>query len=121
MQIRRVVTGHDEHGKAVFASDEQVDGYEPAMLDPLLLKPETSLAAFVGVSTSAFLGIVMLSAALIGWLRTEASAIERASLLVGAILLIFPGLLTDLAGLGLGAMVFALQTWRLRRLAPAVK
>jgi mannose-6-phosphate isomerase-like protein (cupin superfamily) len=33
MQIRRVVTGHDRLGKAVFASDEQVEGYHP-MLNP---------------------------------------------------------------------------------------
>jgi mannose-6-phosphate isomerase-like protein (cupin superfamily) len=33
MQIRRVVTGHDSLGKAVFASDELVDGYHP-MLNP---------------------------------------------------------------------------------------
>lgn len=32
MRIRRVVTGHDEHGRAVVASDEQVAGYEPALL-----------------------------------------------------------------------------------------
>ncbi len=33
MQIRRVATGHDRLGKAVFASDELVDGYRP-MLNP---------------------------------------------------------------------------------------
>ena len=31
MQIRRVVTGHDADGRAVFASDELVDGYHPAL------------------------------------------------------------------------------------------
>ena len=31
MQIRRVVTGHDSVGKAVFASDELVDGYHPVL------------------------------------------------------------------------------------------
>ena len=29
MKVRRVVTGHDAHGKAVFASDEQVAPYSP--------------------------------------------------------------------------------------------
>jgi mannose-6-phosphate isomerase-like protein (cupin superfamily) len=32
MQIRRVVTGHDREGRAVVASDELVDGFEPALL-----------------------------------------------------------------------------------------
>ena len=31
MQVRRVVTGHDENGKAVVASDTEVDGLRPAM------------------------------------------------------------------------------------------
>jgi hypothetical protein len=31
MQIRRVVTGHDSTGKAVFASDQLVDGYHPTL------------------------------------------------------------------------------------------
>jgi mannose-6-phosphate isomerase-like protein (cupin superfamily) len=32
MQIRRVVTGHDGAGKAVFASDEMVDGIHPSLM-----------------------------------------------------------------------------------------
>ena len=32
MQIRRVVTGHDGEGKAVFARDELVDGFEPTLM-----------------------------------------------------------------------------------------
>ena len=31
MQVRRVVTGHDANGKAVVASDTEVDGIRPAM------------------------------------------------------------------------------------------
>jgi len=34
MKVRRVVTGHDTAGKAVFVSDEEVDGIRP-MLNPL--------------------------------------------------------------------------------------
>jgi mannose-6-phosphate isomerase-like protein (cupin superfamily) len=32
MKVRRVVTGHDSRGKAVFASDEEVDGLTMALL-----------------------------------------------------------------------------------------
>ena len=32
MKVRRVVTGHDRSGKAVFASDTQVDALSPALL-----------------------------------------------------------------------------------------
>ena len=31
MQVRRVVTGHDANGKAVVASDSEVDGYRPSL------------------------------------------------------------------------------------------
>jgi quercetin dioxygenase-like cupin family protein len=31
MTVRRVVTGHDEHGKAVFASDTEVEGIRPSL------------------------------------------------------------------------------------------
>lgn len=91
-----------------------VFAYEPAMLDPLLVRPGSSLLAFLSVSASALLGIIMLSAALIGWLKVEASMVERIMLFVGAVLLIFPGLLTDLAGAGLGALVLGFQIRRRR-------
>ena len=32
MKVRRVVTGHDANGKAVFASDTEVDGYRPTLM-----------------------------------------------------------------------------------------
>ena len=31
MKVRRVVTGHDAGGKAVFVSDEEVDGFRPSL------------------------------------------------------------------------------------------
>jgi TRAP transporter 4TM/12TM fusion protein len=94
-----------------------VFAFEPAMLDPLLSKPDTTLWAFLTVSASAFVGIAMLSAALIGWLRTSATVVERLMLFAGAMLLIFPGAITDLTGLALGALVFAVQGRRLRTAA----
>jgi hypothetical protein len=35
MSVRRVVTGHDRNGKAVFASDQQVDPLTPALIPAL--------------------------------------------------------------------------------------
>ena len=32
MKVRRVVTGHDEEGKAVFASDEQIEALTMALM-----------------------------------------------------------------------------------------
>ena len=32
MMVRRVVTGHDRNGKAVFASDQELDPLTPALM-----------------------------------------------------------------------------------------
>ena len=69
--------------------------YEPA---PLLLG--ASPVHIVLPTAAATLGIVMLGAGLIGSFRAATWLWERAALLGGALLLIFPGALTDLLGLG---------------------
>ena len=88
--------------------------YEPAMLDPLMAWPGTSAYRVVHVTLSAALGVLMLSAALIGWLRTRATPLERLLLFVGAVALITPGLVTDFVGVSILALVLGLQSWRRR-------
>jgi TRAP transporter 4TM/12TM fusion protein len=77
--------------------------------DPALLLVSDSLAHIVLRTAAATLGIVMLSAGLIGYLRRPARPLERALLLVGAVLLIFPGGWGDLAGLVCFFLVLVLQ------------
>jgi TRAP transporter 4TM/12TM fusion protein len=89
--------------------------YEPAMLDPLMTWPGTTLYKVASVTVSAVLGVWMLSAAIIGWLVVRATALERALLFAGAAALITPGLVTDVAGVGLLGLVLAAQAWRRRR------
>ncbi len=60
---------------------------------------------------SASIGVVLLSAGLMGWLLKEASYSERAMMIAGAICLIKPGLWTDLIGLGLLIVVILLQKY----------
>lgn len=61
---------------------------------------------------SANIGIVALAASLEGYLLRPANAVERALLLVTALLLIKPGLETDLVGLGLlGIVLVAQRLW----------
>ncbi|MEM0909165.1 MAG: DUF3394 domain-containing protein, partial [Pseudomonadota bacterium] len=50
---------------------------------------------------TATIGVICLAGAMIGYLFTRASILERIALLVAALALIKPGLWTDLAGLGL--------------------
>jgi len=67
--------------------------------DPALLLINASVLHIVLRTLAATLGIVMLGAGLIGYLRAPTRRWQRALLLVGALLLIFPGVWSDTAGL----------------------
>ena len=66
--------------------------------DPALLLINASIAHIALRTVAATLGIVMLGAGLIGYLRRPTRPLERALLLAGSLLLIFPGAWGDLAG-----------------------
>lgn len=61
---------------------------------------------------SASLGVIALSAGLMGWLFKVTSLMERGMLIVGAILLINPGLLTDVVGFALFMAVVVIQKFK---------
>jgi TRAP transporter 4TM/12TM fusion protein len=61
---------------------------------------------------SASIGVTALSAGLMGWFFKEATYLERAMLVVGALLLIKPGLYTDAVGLVLLIIVVVIQKLR---------
>jgi TRAP transporter 4TM/12TM fusion protein len=66
--------------------------------DPALLLLDASVAHIVLRTAAATLGIVMLGAGLIGYFRAPTRPWERALLLAGALMLIFPGIWSDLVG-----------------------
>jgi len=66
--------------------------------DPAILLVDASLAGIVFRTAAAGLGILMLGAGLIGYLRTPTLGWQRLALLVGAVCLIFPGIWLDVAG-----------------------
>jgi TRAP transporter 4TM/12TM fusion protein len=78
--------------------------YDPALL---LLSPSVPHIALR--TAAATLGILMLGAGLIGYLRAPTRPWERAALLVGACLLIFPGALGDAIGVACFAAVWLAQ------------
>jgi TRAP transporter 4TM/12TM fusion protein len=80
--------------------------------DPVLLLVHAAPGPLLLRTGAATLGIVMLSAGLIGYLTAPVRPWERGVLLAGAVLLIFPGLVGDL----LGAVGFA-AVWLSQRLA----
>ncbi|MDR7587632.1 MAG: TRAP transporter large permease subunit, partial [Armatimonadota bacterium] len=81
--------------------------YGPAILLGQRPWPETVLALATGS-----LGTLCLAGAVIGYLIRPATLPERAALLAASLLLIRPGVATDLAGLVLLAAVLAVQRSR---------
>ena len=81
---------------------------------PAMLLIDTTWHEALWIFVTATVGMYMLAGAMQGYLITEARWWERALLFVGAILLVKPGLSTDLAGMAAVALVYAFQ----RRRAP---
>jgi TRAP transporter 4TM/12TM fusion protein len=91
--------------------------YEPMLL--LIVKDwSTDWLFATWAAVSATVGVICLAGGLFGWLLAAASMWQRIALLVAALCLIKPGLLTDAIGLGLLAVVVAVQ-WPARRRAVA--
>ena len=88
--------------------------YEPSLL--FVGSPWEILSTFV----TATIGVVMLAGGLIGCFFWETKALERLFLVIGAILLIKPGLYTDIVGLILLAAVLFIQTARRKKGAAGV-
>ena len=77
--------------------------------DPALMMLGASVPHVVLRTAAATLGIVMLGAGLIGYLRRPTRRWERTLLLVGALLLIFPGALSDVLGVACFLIVYVSQ------------
>ncbi len=77
--------------------------------DPALMMLNAGPFEIVWRTLSATLGIVMLGAGLIGYLRRVTRHWERGLLLVGALLLIFPGTLSDVLGIACFVAVYVSQ------------
>jgi TRAP-type uncharacterized transport system fused permease subunit len=82
--------------------------------DPALLLVGASGPRILMTTAAATIGVIMLSAALIGYLRGPTRLWERTLLLVGSFLLIFPGVWSDVAGLAcvVAVLVAQLRTGR---------
>jgi TRAP transporter 4TM/12TM fusion protein len=87
--------------------------YEPA----LLMIGDWQTIAWSCVTAST--GIVLFAAGLHGYFLTTASLWQRALLIVGGLLLVKPGLETDIAGAVLTGVVVAAQLAQRRRMVPS--
>ncbi len=89
--------------------------FNPALL--MVGSPDETLRAFVTSS----IGVVFLAAGLMRYFLINTNFVETGLLLVAALMLIDPGLLTDLIGIGVAGVAIASQYVRRRRAAVAVR
>jgi len=80
--------------------------------NPVLLGFGQSYGEIAIASLSAFIGVAAMTSALEGYLLSHSKPLERILLLVGGLLLIKPGIITDLVGLGLIAAISLIQISR---------
>jgi len=83
--------------------------YEPSLL--FVGSTWEILSAFI----SASIGVIMLAGGLIGWFAWKTNIGERFLLVAGAVLLIKPGIYTDIAGLIFLGIVIGLQRARKKK------
>ena len=84
------------------------------VLSPTLLMMDATAGGLLITTVTALIGMVSLSSALIGYLAAACHGWERLVLIVGGLLMINPGLVTDLIGAAMFAAILMLQLRRSR-------
>lgn len=78
-------------------------------LNPAMLFIDTTPGAIVLICITSLVGIFAVSASLEGWFKCHMKWYERVLSLIGGLLLIYPGLVTDVTGLALVAVMVVMQ------------
>ncbi len=81
------------------------------IFSPVLLLYDFTVPGLLLALATALVGVISLAAGMEGYLFRPTGAVARGALLAGALLLMFPGWPTDLAGVSLFISVVAKQVW----------
>ena len=90
-------------------------------LNPAMLFIDTTAFEIVQICITSLVGIFAVSAALEGWFLCHMKWYERILSLIGGLMLIYPGLLTDAIGLGLIVIMAVMQMVESRKEGSAAK
>ena len=85
------------------------------VLSPELLGINATVLGMTETTITALIGMVGVSAAMIGQLYCKANVLERLILLAGGLALIDPRMLTDIVGVVVLGAVFAMQYFRTKK------
>ncbi|MCI6101006.1 MAG: TRAP transporter permease [Selenomonas sp.] len=87
------------------------------VLSPVILMIDATIPGLISTTVTAIIGMIALSSALIGYLADNCRIYERILLIVGGLLLIDPGMVTDLTGIAIFAVVLFFQLGRKKKRA----
>lgn len=79
------------------------------VLSPEILMINATVPNLLWSLSTAIIGMIGVSSALIGYLTGNLNGVQRALLFFGGLLMIYPGLVTDAAGLGVIAGIYVFQ------------
>lgn len=82
------------------------------VLSPVILMVEGTPLDLISATVTALIGMVSLSSALIGFLADKCNLLERLLLVAGGLLMIQPGIVTDVIGIVIFVAILLLQTKR---------
>lgn len=82
------------------------------VLSPVILMVEGTPLDLISVTVTALIGMVSLSSALIGFLADKCNLLERLLLVAGGLLMIQPGIVTDVIGIVIFVAILLLQMKR---------
>lgn len=85
------------------------------VVSPQLLLIDTTFMESLWVMITSILGMIGVGAAIIGFWMSKLNPLERLLAAAGGILAVIPGLVTDITGLGLLAVVFAISFYKGRK------
>lgn len=84
------------------------------VFNPALLMIDSSFFEIIWVTFTAIIGMVAIGAGIIGYWYRKCNLIERLIIVATGLLLIFPETITDIVGMALFAIMFAIQ-WKTGR------
>lgn len=82
---------------------------------PAMLMIEVTTGSLITIVVTSVIGIIGVGAGVCGYFMTDATAAERVMLIAGGVLMVIPGLQTDLAGAVILTLVYVVQRGRLKR------
>ncbi len=78
-------------------------------LNPAMLLIDTTIPSFVLIIITSFVGMYAIACALEGYMFTHLNMVIRILLAAGGLMLIYPGTVTDIAGIAIVAVVFVVE------------